>query len=244
MRLLSASELLEAWERGLSQSLVQRALELLAAVYPQVSRACLLGLSIGRRDAELLALREELFGPEMAGVAVCPECGGRLDLRLNAFEMRSAYVPESETKLTFTMDGYELEFRHPNSEDLAVALAGNDASEASDRLLDRCLLAAQLDGVPVECDQLPGEVADAVSDRMAQADPMADVQLALSCPLCDHHWQAAFDIVSFLWREIENLAARLLREVHALASAYSWREKDILALSPARRQFYLASLGA
>jgi hypothetical protein len=244
MRSLSASELLGAWERGLNQSLVQRALELLATVYPQASPECLLGLSIGRRDAELLALREQLFGPQMAGVAVCPQCAGRLDLTLNAFEMRCACAPEPEAEVILRVNEYELQFRHPNSEDLAVALAGNDASEARDRLLGRCLLSVQREGIPVACDHLPDEVADAVSDRMAQADPLADVHLALSCPLCDHHWQAAFDIVSFLWREIESLAARLLREVHALASAYGWPESDILALSPVRRDFYLASLGA
>jgi hypothetical protein len=46
-----------------------------------------------------------------------------------------------------------------------------------------------------------------------------------------------------LWREIESMAGRLLRDVHALASAYGWHEKDILALSPVRRQFYLTLIG-
>ena len=32
-------------------------------------------------------------------------------------------------------------------------------------------------------------------------------------------------------------------EVHALASAYHWHERDILALSPVRRQAYLELLG-
>ena len=34
-------------------------------------------------------------------------------------------------------------------------------------------------------------------------------------------------------------AVRLLGEVHELASAYGWREHDVLALSPWRRQAYL-----
>jgi hypothetical protein len=78
---------------------------------------------------------------------------------------------------------------------------------------------------------------------MAKADPLADIQLALSCPFCGLGWKAAFDIVSFLWREIESLAGRLLRDVHTLAFAYGWHERDILALSPMRRQFYLALIG-
>ncbi len=246
MRTLSASELLGAWERGLTQSLIQRALELLSAVYPQASPDWLPGLSIGERDAELLALREQLFGPEMAGVAVCPQCRGRLDLTLNTWEMRSACGPEPKAEVAFSVAGYELQFRHPNSQDLAAALDSDqtDADAAQDRLLGCCLLTAQRDGASVACNQLPREVVDAVSGRMARADPLADIQLAVSCPVCNHHWRVAFDIVSFLWSEIDGLAARLLRDVHALASAYGWQERDILALSPVRRQFYLALLGA
>jgi hypothetical protein len=31
----------------------------------------------------------------------------------------------------------------------------------------------------------------------------------------------------------------MLRDVHALATAYGWREADIVAMSPWRRQVYL-----
>ena len=44
---------------------------------------------------------------------------------------------------------------------------------------------------------------------------------------------------SYLWHEVDAWALRLLRDVHRLARAYSWREADILALSPSRRQCYL-----
>ena len=49
-----------------------------------------------------------------------------------------------------------------------------------------------------------------------------------------------FDIVSFFWAEIDAWARRVLREVNVLARAYGWRESDILALSPVRRQIYLS----
>ena len=90
--------------------------------------------------------------------------------------------------------------------------------------------------------ELPDAVMEAVTNRMAQADPQADVQLAIRCPNCGHQWEAPFDIGSFLWTEIHACAMRLLREIHALASAYGWREADILALSPRRRQAYLELL--
>jgi hypothetical protein len=74
---------------------------------------------------------------------------------------------------------------------------------------------------------------------MAEVDPQADVQLAMACPACSHEWQLTFDILSFFWNEINAWASRILDEVHTLASAYGWREADILALSPHRRQLYL-----
>jgi hypothetical protein len=246
MRVLSAPELLRIWEHGVSQPPIQRALELLSGVYPDAPERSLLGLSIGVRNAHLLALREQLFGPKMAGVTACPQCGGRLDLALNAFEMRSICASDQEIdeEKTYEHDGFEVKFRHPTSEDLAVVLGESDREGAPERLLDRCLVSIRHGGVVVTSDRLPREVSDGVSELMGETDPLADIQLAVSCMSCEHRWRVPFDIVSFLWREVENLAGRLLREVHALASAYGWRENDILALSPVRREFYLAALGA
>jgi hypothetical protein len=240
MRSLAASELLGVWERGLDQSPIERAVELLSAAYPEVSRDSLLRLSIGQRDAELLALREQLFGPGMAAVTACPGCEGRLDLTLSTREMRSANSTEVEAEMALNFGGYKLFFRHPSSEDLAVAMEGSDIEGAQQLLLGRCLISTEKEGVPVPFDQLSPQVVEAVLERMAGSDPLADIQLVVSCPSCSHVWRAKFDIVSFLWREIENLVGRLLRDVHTLASTYGWHERDILALSPARRQFYLA----
>ncbi len=43
---------------------------------------------------------------------------------------------------------------------------------------------------------------------------------------------------------MEARAKRLLSEVHALASAYGWSEREILGLSVARREFYLGMVRA
>jgi hypothetical protein len=52
-----------------------------------------------------------------------------------------------------------------------------------------------------------------------------------------------FDIVPYLWTEINAWAMRLLREIHSLATAYGWREADILAMSAVRRHWYLEMIG-
>jgi len=94
-------------------------------------------------------------------------------------------------------------------------------------------------GRSVALDALPAAVVDAVVGQIAETDPQADITLRLACSECGHGWDAAFDIASFLWAEIAARARQLVYEVHALARRYGWREADILAMSPARRQLYL-----
>jgi len=48
-----------------------------------------------------------------------------------------------------------------------------------------------------------------------------------------------FDIARYLWSEVHAWALRFLREVDLIARTYHWREEDILALTPTRRQAYL-----
>ena len=249
MRPPSASELLAVWEQGLAQPPAQRALALLAAACPDATPGALAELSIGQRDARLLALREWLFGPHVASLASCPGCGERLELGFDVADIRTPSPAQGEggegvTPLSLTVDGYEVRFRLPNSLDL-LALAGQEEGAAARRLLlDRCVLTARRDGEEMPPDQLPDDVIRAVAERMDRADPVAEVRLDLSCPACGHRWLATFDIVSFIWSEIDAWACRTMNEVHVLASAYGWREADVLATSPWRRRLYLQMVGA
>jgi hypothetical protein len=74
---------------------------------------------------------------------------------------------------------------------------------------------------------------------MEALDPQADIRIALTCPQCGHGWNAQFDISGYLWTEIDQWAHQTLNAVHRLARAYGWSERDILELSPVRRQLYL-----
>jgi hypothetical protein len=200
-------------------------------------------LSIGQRDARLLTLREWMFGPHLVSLATCSNCGERLELAFDTDDIRVVTETEPVEEMTLRVDDYEVRFRLPNSLDLMADPGYEDVTAGEDLLLDRCLLAVQHRDETEAADQLPGNVIDAVVERMAQVDPQADVQLTLNCPSCQYRWQATFDIVSFLWSEINTWAYRTLHEVHILASAYGWREVDILAMSSWRRQFYLNMVG-
>ena len=242
MRALTASQLLAVWERGWTQAPLHRALTLLAAASPETSPDELAQWSIGRRDASLLKLREWAFGSRLACMASCPECGERLELAFDTRDIRVGEDPdplEAKGPLSLNQDGYEIRFRLPNSLDLAALSSDGELAQTRSQLLERCLLSVEQHGKTIAANELSDEVLEAVTARMLEADPQGDVQLALTCPACSHRWQVTFDILSFFWNEINVWAQRILREVHILASVYGWRETDVLALSPWRRQVYL-----
>jgi hypothetical protein len=243
MRVPSAAELLTAWERGRFQGPVDRALTLWEAACPGSSRDALAALSIGKRDAGLLTIREWIFGSRIDCVVVCPSCGEALDLSFNASAIRTPQAPEGAGELGLSCSGFELTLRPLNSADAAAA-AECETGQQRRRLFECCITSARRNGQPVDRRNIPDGVMDAAGKLLAEADPQASVQLDVSCTTCAHRWQPALDIVSFLWSEVEAWAFRILREVHALASAYGWSEPEILALSPARRRFYLQMVGA
>ena len=92
-------------------------------------------------------------------------------------------------------------------------------------------------------DNLPESIIQTINQQIEELDPQAEIRINLTCPECSHRWEVFFDITSFLWTEIDEWAGRMLQTVHKLARACGWTEKDILNLSPIRRQLYLGMVG-
>ncbi len=244
MRDLTDSELLTLWEQARLQPNHRRALMLLKAAYPDRKAEDLASLSVGRRDALLLALRERLFGLGLEGITDCPSCGEKLDLGFTVSDIRINTTPRQPSRMSLEMDGYEVVFRLPDSNDLALLVLDDGLEAGRKTLLDRCLLAVRVKGKEQPFRTLPQEIISALCERMSQADPQAEIELQLDCPTCSHRWVALFDILPFLWSEIESRVRRIFCEIHLLARSYGWREADILAMSPLRRQTYMEMLTA
>jgi hypothetical protein len=239
--MLSALELLDVWDQGIGQPAARRALNLLAVAYPECSPEALAGLSVGRRDALLLALRERLFGPHFASQANCPGCGELLELDFTADQIRSSPPAEPAGEMLICQDAFEVRFRLPDSRDL-LAVADMEVPEAAQRLREGCIQDARRRGRRVSMAALPDDLVAMVEAQILAADPQSEVQIALTCPDCERPWSELFDILTCFWEEIQVWAGRLLRDVHTIASAYGWCEREILALSPRRRQIYLELL--
>lgn len=243
----SAMDLLLAWERGLDQSPSWRALALLGAYSPDIASDKLASLPIGMRDAHLLRLRETLFGHSIAAVSRCPECCEKLDVAFNVEDVLHVPLEEIDRVIDgsgiqthhLNADGCDITYRLPTSADLIAASLLPDDASAQHALLKRCVIGVRQSDVSTTIDVLPDTAITALSGSMANADPQAQIELALNCPACNHAWHALFDIAAFLWSEVHAWANRILHEVHTLARAYGWREADILAMSAMRRQAYL-----
>ncbi len=244
MKGLSATGLLNIWERGSSATLVERALLILSEARPEVSWDDLAGLSIGARDSMLLRFYEETFGSSIQALCDCPGCGGITESSIDVGEILHTARVEEENRISLTWEDYDVRFRLPDSRDLAALLPVEDKALAAKRLFERCLIDARRDGKAILPDSLPPGLADYVSDRIARAEPQSDVELEMTCPVCQHSWVSAFDIAAFFWSVISTWAQSLLRDVHKLALAYGWSEEAILAMSAARRQAYLEMISS
>lgn len=253
MHPLSASNLLEIWERGLGRTPIEQGLVILGAVFPQAAWESLTRLTVAQRDTALFHLRELTFGAQFKGLAECPACHERLELAFSANDLRSMdlfpnpdfSLPDAPAAVTlFRAKGYEVGFRLPTSADLLNVARLADSEHARQRLLEACVVSARHRKQVVSTGELPPGLIQALIEQIGQAAALANLTISATCPACSHRWEIVFDIVSYFWSEINAWAMRMMREIHVLASTYGWSEADILAMSAWRRQRYLELIGA
>jgi len=237
VRAPSAAELIRVWELGQGRKLWYRALLLLAPVFPDSAFRALGEMTLGARNAYLLALREQLFGTKIDATVRCPSCGERIQfaVSVDAFLPR---IPERgpsayEKSFTCHAGGTDVAYRLLCSYDLAAVSQLDDASYAEDALMSRAIVGAA-DGL-----RLTPQTIDAVADAIVTADPLTDIRLGFECAACGHEWTSSFDIASFLWTEVDAEVRRLFDDVHRLGRTYGWSEAAILTMSAQRRREYL-----
>ncbi|MFM0336848.1 hypothetical protein [Paraburkholderia fungorum] len=232
MQPLTDSEILVLWERGARRHPLDRALLTLHAALAQTAGETLADWPLGRRNHALIELHCACFGTQLQGWLACEDCHEKLEFTLDGRALAQAGRDWRGGAPTEIAVGART-FRLPTSRDLAHVADAADSLDAARQLLDRCCVE------PAASAAWSDAELDEIGDRMAQADPLAETQLALHCPACGADWHETFDIAAFLWTQIEARAKRLLWAIHALARAYGWSEAAILSLDENRRAFYL-----
>jgi hypothetical protein len=244
MQALAANDIVMAWEYGRDKHPVDRALLFLTLAYPEMSPDTLRSFTIGQRNTLLLDLRGKTLGTLAYCLVKCSQCETELEFAIDTTTLydadKDAQSVEPLTSIYIIQeDTFQVSFRLPTSFDLAAIVGYDDIITTRQMLIERCIVQAEHDGQTIQAADLPETVIASLVRAMLEHDPQAEIEMTLSCSTCDYSWSTLFDIVSFFWTEIETHAKRLLRDVDVLARAYGWREADILALSEARRQFYL-----
>src|SRR5205085_3400815 len=185
MRPLSELELVPVWERGEPLRAAGRATTLLVAARPELAAEEAAALTLGERDAELLELRERTFGPRLEAFVACPACGEPLELELDTRELRRAGddLPAAASG-SLALGDAEVRYRPLTCADLDAAAATGDVEPARKLLLEHAVLPAERGGEAVEPADLPEEVVEALAERLAAADPRAEILVGLDCPEC------------------------------------------------------------
>lgn len=233
-----SSEVLGLWERGYGYSPANRGCLLAGWAHPGASWSQLASMSIGERNRAVLELWSETFGARVDCLVDCPACGSRLELELNVFDLLGSSGAVTPGGGVAELSGYRVEYRPLCTADLVAVQDCASVEQARQALLARCVVEAS-----VSAAELPEEVVAVVGEALANSDPLADIVLRTACAECGYSWSPGCDLVALVWHSVETAAGRMLDDIHVLAERYGWREADILALSPARRQAYLERLG-
>jgi hypothetical protein len=242
VRALDAHDIMRLWETCASLHPIDRVLAILhagAADVPEPFAA----LPIGERERRAAALRVQTFGGAAEGANACPACElvHEIDPPLAAILAAPAI---DATPVAITVGDYRVVARPPDSYDQAALTGCADPGDALRTLLARCVIEARRDGEPLAIDAVPEPVIAEIAQALAEHDGNAESLIRLACARCGHEWTMIFDAGEFLWAEVEQHARRLRYEVHTLARAYHWAERDILAMSAQRREAYLDLVGA
>jgi hypothetical protein len=229
MPTIAPTDLIGLWERGASRHPVDRSALLYACARPALPVDAIADVCIGEINTRLLELRAMWFGDEIHAHVDCKHCGERLGLTLAVRDLVGHAGNTTPDEITAA----GVRCRPPSLGDLAAIASEPDPERAAERLLARCLLDES--GTIALSDARVRELEDALE----AVDPGADLAFEVRCEACGDCGTAQLDPGELLWDEITARARGLLVDVHQLASAYGWSEREILALTPERRASYL-----
>jgi hypothetical protein len=187
-------------------------------------------LPVGDLDLLVVDLRRELRSDRFIAEGTCSHCRTPVDITFSL----SAYVEHRRPRRPrgvepaepgwWRLRGQDVSFRVPAAADVLAA-----AGTAHPRrvLIERCVRGR------------PGPRQVTAAERaMARLAPTLRSQVRGSCPECEREVLLDVDARELCLAELRFLAGSVHDEVHLIASAYGWSERDILDLPSERRRRY------
>lgn len=199
-----------------------------AAVEAETVRA----LSVADRQYLMRRLAVEVGIEESWLAARCPKCGASFDFPVRHGELPVKPAAEGYPFATVDTSLGPVRFRVPDGADQEAVASIQDPREARRALAARC--------AHQEETRLAGELTDEDLDRAEAAleavAPEVVTHAQAACPDCGEAAEVHLD--PYICLGAAN--SGLFLDVHALASAYHWSEKEILAMPRERRRLYLS----
>jgi len=194
---------------------------------------------LGTRQAAILRGFSAAFGTRLPCIDDCPACGSRITADISVEDLLAAQAAAPESRGRLELDGWQVGYRLPTVADLSAAAQQGDEDSAAAALTAATITSLRQGDAAARPEDLPQEVAEALAELIETEDPLAAAEIGVSCPDCGHHWVSGLDAAALFQARLESWARRTLWEVHHLAMRYGWRESDILAMAPQRREAYL-----
>jgi hypothetical protein len=237
---LRDARLLEAWERASAVGDSGRAAALLSVAGPELSREQWEDVGLPEVNLQLARLRQISFGSDLTAHLPCSKCGTRLEFNLDLTQIIQRLETLSEETAGSWSDGRgRFSMRTITGRDLAAVQTCSDTETARRSLLERC---TEVNGLPASDESTSAALRASESialETFARLHQAAEITCRVACVNCGHADETDLDLARFIWAEVRHRAARLLRDVHELASTYGWPEEEILRLPAQRRDKYL-----
>ena len=200
---LTNNQIVRIWELAQQQHPVDQAITILYKAFSDKTWDELVRFPIGDRNNFLLDIREATFGKELSGMAKCTECDEQMEFIADVDELRFGSDTKKQQDVYEAIFGhYKIRLRLINSLDLAAAAGCPDANSGGKLLAQRVVLKLIHNNTEISADKLPDESLSVISEKLAKADPEANMNIDMKCPECSKELSMPFDIVIFFWKEI------------------------------------------
>lgn len=198
--------------------------------------------TLKKRLQGLLAVYGVTFGDELVMDARCThdDCGEWLQLPLSmpAFVETAGddgsiiHAPDDKT---------QLRLRLPTGVDQLLWLEQRPMRTLFGSMASTLVMEVN-QGVPGPDFYVPEQWLPGLEALLEQHDPLTALQIDTTCAGCEREFSISLDLERQILARFARLQQTLLEEVHILAFAYHWSERDIMDLTPARRRWYLQKL--
>ncbi|WP_425097908.1 hypothetical protein [Tropicibacter sp. S64] len=184
-------------------------------------------LAVADRDRLMASLHLAEFGSRIAGDRTCEACAARFSFDFDLGDLLGALAPSQAVERL--QDGWLLaegvRFRLPTGEDERIGAASG--AKAGEVIALRCLPEGEVTHLGKV-----SQIAEAVA-------PLVDLTLKTTCPECGADHAMAFNAEAYFLGSLRARRARLMADIHRIASTYGWSYDSIVDLPQAHRQGFV-----